>query len=170
MKRDVLILVLVVVFVGWVQVAFAATDSASQNVRVVVPGIFWIGWSDDPTREEGNVVEFNLGEDELLGGGYLERLDTDILSAVSNYNATDIVVSNPFGWIPDDDGDGDFDLYIDWGAGYRKFPLGGTNKYIVKDANGLNGDWNISYKLEGFGMEDDPDTYRTYIYFTLKSP
>jgi len=158
--------------------AFAVDESPStsgeQDVSVVVPGVFWLGWDHDPGKNVGDTVYFNLTEADIVrtdgpgGGGWAERINTDTLSAHSNYDDTSLKCVGPADWDSIGDGDGVFDLWVDWGTGFQHFPLAGSGRWILHHFNGgVNQDWNISYKLTGLGLDDRPDTYNATITYEL---
>ena len=160
------LLIAMLAALGLAQMA-VASSSGSQGLNLYVPPLFWIGWDDNPDDDEGNPVLFELTEEDMLSNQFVYQNDTDTLSARSNYKGTDLWAQWD-GWHAQNGGTCYFELWIGWGEGWRKFPLSTSDKYIVKNKKGLDKDWDISYRLKGMSLEDDPDTYSTTITFTLE--
>jgi len=169
MRRCAVCLIAMLAVFGLARMACAASGSGDQGLNLHVPPVFWIGWDGDPNKHEGDPVYFELTEEEILGNQFVYRNDTDTLSAASNYKGTDLYAQWS-DWHAQNGGTCYFDLWISWGTGWRKFPLSTSDKYIVKNKKGLDDDWDISYRLKGMSLEDDPDEYSTTITFTLEHP
>lgn len=150
--------------------AALAAGSSNQGIDMHIPPVFWLGWDGHECDDEGDDVIYNLNESQIMAGEqnpnyYIARMDTDQLSARSNYRHTSLQVTGGDEWAGALGGDGDFDLRIDWGSGWRW--LDGDTEYIFSNRNGIDSHWHISYRLYHMGLEDDPDAYTTTVVFTL---
>ena len=167
MKRLLaLTLILTVALVGYA----LATDepnntTATQSVSVAVDGVFWLGWQDTPADNIGEPVDFFLEEADLFpaGNGPKYATYTDVLSARSNYDDVDLTV-NWGGWSAAGFG-GTLAISYNGGATYNVFP--GSYSIVSSPNDYVDGDWDIHYKLDGYGPTDEPGTYTTTVTFTL---